>query len=114
MRLARFGGVPALALATVLACASGPAAGVEDDPVELGHRIVQDHCASCHAVERVGDSPLPIAPPFRELHERYDVELLSEALVEGISTAHPEMPQFVFEPQEAAAIIAYLKSLERH
>lgn len=82
------------------------------DPVTEGHELVTLYCADCHAVEATGDSPLAIAPPFRELYLRYDVEFLSEALVEGIVTAHPEMPEFEFDPEQAAAIVAYLKSLE--
>ncbi len=82
------------------------------DEVERGRALVEANCASCHAVGLEGDSPLAEAPPFRELHERYDVEMLSEALVEGIVTAHEGMPEFVFQPVEAAEIIAYLRSLE--
>lgn len=82
------------------------------DEIELGHQIVTAFCAGCHAVEAQGASPFADAPPFRELHKRYDVEALSEALVEGIVTGHPDMPAFTFTPQEAQAIIAYLKSLE--
>ena len=84
----------------------------EYDPVRDGHALVTMYCSDCHATEAIGDSPLPLAPLFRELHLRYDVELLSEALVEGIVTTHPEMPQFEFDPDQAAAIVAYLKSLE--
>lgn len=84
----------------------------EYDPVQEGHALVTMYCSDCHATEATGDSLLPIAPPFRELYLRYDVELLSEALVEGIVTAHPEMPQFEFDPDQAAAIVAYLKTLE--
>lgn len=82
------------------------------DPVADGQALVTMYCADCHAVGATGDSPFPPAPRFRELHLRYDVEFLSEALVEGIVTAHPDMPQFEFDPQQAAAIVAYLKSLE--
>lgn len=52
------------------------------------------------------------APPFRLLHERYDVELLEGALVEGLVTGHPAMPEFEFDPTQARAIIDYLTSLE--
>lgn len=78
-----------------------------------GHELVEFFCARCHAVETTGASPLPAAPPFRILHERYDVSFLDEALVEGIVTSHPDMPEFTFEPDEADAIIAWLKTLER-
>lgn len=82
------------------------------DEVETGRALISDNCSSCHAIAAEGPSPMIEAPPFRELHLRYDVEFLSEALVEGIVTAHEAMPQFAFEPAEAAAIVAYLRSLE--
>jgi cytochrome c len=78
-----------------------------------GFAIVQANCARCHAVERVGDSPLPAAPPFRTLHERYPVESLQESLAEGIVAGHPDMPEFSFDPGQVGDVIAYLKSLER-
>jgi hypothetical protein len=55
---------------------------------------------------------LAIAPPFRELHKRYPVEDLEEALAEGISTRHPAMPEFRLEPSQIDDFIAFLKSLE--
>jgi len=91
---------------------AGSLAAQEFDPVEDGRTLVTMYCADCHAIGTTGDSPLAIAPKFRDLHLRYDVEFLSEALVEGIVTAHPDMPQFEFDPDQAAAIVAYLKSLE--
>ena len=81
------------------------------DPIADGQVLVDTYCSDCHAVSKAGESPLPIAPRFRDLHLRYDVEYLSEALVEGIVTAHEAMPEFEFDPDQAAAIIAYLKSL---
>ena len=46
------------------------------------------------------------------LHKRYPVESLEGAFAEGISTGHPTMPQFRFEPDQIANLIAFLKSLE--
>ncbi|WP_430911544.1 c-type cytochrome [Methylobacterium sp. sgz302541] len=83
-----------------------------DRKVERGRTLTRAQCARCHAVGRTGTSPLRQAPPFRTLHERYPVENLEEALTEGIRTGHPSMPEFRFDPDEAEAIIAYLKSLE--
>lgn len=60
----------------------------------------------------VSESPLRIAPPFRTLHLKYPVETLEEALVEGIVTGHPTMPEFRFDPGQVRDIIAYLKTLE--
>lgn len=82
------------------------------DPIEEGHLLVDEYCSDCHAVGATGDSKLAVAPRFRELHLRYDVGDLSESLVEGIVTAHPEMPEFEFDPEQAEAIVLYLKSLE--
>lgn len=96
-----------LALAFVLA----PMAAAGED-VEQGRGLVDMYCSDCHAVGADGASPLTQAPPFRELYLRYDVAFLSEALVEGIVTAHPEMPEFEFDPEQAEAIVRYLKSLE--
>lgn len=82
------------------------------DAIADGYLLVDEYCSDCHAVGATGDSPLAIAPRFRELYLRYDVEDLSESLVEGIVTAHPEMPEFEFDPLQAEAIVLYLKSLE--
>ena len=82
------------------------------DDVATGLVLVEANCAGCHAIAMDGPSPLAVAPPFREVYERYDVEFLSEALVEGIMTGHEAMPEFVFSPDEAAAVVRYLKSLE--
>jgi hypothetical protein len=63
-------------------------------------------------MDKIGESPLKIAPPFRALHLKYPVETLEEALVEGIVTGHPTMPEFRFDPGQVRDIIAYLKTLE--
>jgi cytochrome c len=80
---------------------------------QRGLVFVRTHCAKCHSVDRVGPSPLSVAPPFRRLHERYPVESLQESLAEGIITGHPSMPEFQLDPGQVSDVIAYLKSLER-
>lgn len=82
------------------------------DGIAAGRKLVEDNCSRCHAIGVTGDSPLAKAPPFREVVERYPPESLGEALVEGIVTGHNEMPEFVFEADQAAEIIAYLDSLK--
>lgn len=105
------------ALFATLVLASGLApvlpAWSQDRPpsVQRGERLALTRCASCHAVGPAEDSPLPAAPPFRELGERYPVRYLEEALAEGIVTAHPAMPSFAFSAEEAADMVAYLESL---
>jgi hypothetical protein len=44
--------------------------------------------------------------------ERYPVEMLQEALAEGIVTGHPTMPQFSFGADQVGDFIAFLKTLE--
>ena len=80
-----------------------------------GEFYAREHCATCHAVGRLGESPYPKSPPFRTLHEHYAVEGLAEALAEGIivsNTGVRQMPEFVLSPDEIDDFIAYLKSLE--
>jgi len=79
---------------------------------QRGLVFVRARCAQCHSVDRVGPSPLKVAPPFRTLHDRYPVEGLQESLAEGIVTGHPSMPEFRLDPSRVADVIAYLKSLE--
>jgi mono/diheme cytochrome c family protein len=81
-------------------------------PAQRGLTFVRANCSRCHSVERVGPSPLGIAPPFRTLHTRYPVENLAESLAEGIRTGHPTMPEFRLDPGQVADVIAYLKALE--
>ena len=80
---------------------------------QRGQTFVLANCSKCHAIDKVSESPLKIAPPFRELHRRYPVESLQEALVEGIKTGHANMPEFSLDAGQAADVIAYLKTLER-
>ncbi len=79
---------------------------------DQGKRLALTYCARCHAIDKVSQSPLKIAPPFRTLHERYPVETLEEALAEGIVTGHPAMPEFRFEGDQIGDFIAFLKTLE--
>lgn len=104
--------IAAVALA-LLPCLQAEPAVAWDRQVERGRALARRECARCHAIGRTGKSPLPQAPTFRSLHERYPVDDLAEALTEGIRTGHPTMPEFRFDPDEAEAVIAYLKSLER-
>ena len=95
--------------AGLLLATPGWAGDAED--IEYGRVLVLENCSTCHAVDRVGDSPHPQAPPFRTLPQRYPLEQLEEALAEGITTGHPDMPEFVASPQQITGILAYLKSI---
>jgi len=94
---------------------AAPALASAQDDLELrrhGHALLESHCSKCHAIERSGESPHREAPPFRAIGQRYPVEALQEALAEGLSTGHPDMPEFVFDVQEINAILAYLQSIQ--
>jgi len=102
----------ALVLLALLAVGGSAAA----QPAELarGEMLVRRHCAGCHAIGAVGVSPDKAAPPFRNLHTRYQIDDLAEALAEGLLTGHPAMPEFRFSPKDVRSIIAYLKSFQTH
>jgi cytochrome c len=77
-----------------------------------GHALLASNCSRCHAIERSGRSPHQEAPAFRTLSQRYPIDSLAEALAEGLSTGHPDMPEFRFEIQDVDAILAYLRSIQ--
>jgi cytochrome c len=97
-------------LAANLLLSSSPTAA---SSVGQGRRLAQLYCAKCHSTDKVSPSPLKIAPPFRTLHERYPIEMLQEALAEGIVTGHPTMPEFRFDADQVGDFLAFLKTLER-
>lgn len=89
-------------------------AAVAESASELRGRVLaRENCARCHSIDRYTQSPLKIAPPFRDLHRRYPVETLAEALAEGIDTGHPSMPMFRLEPDQISDLLSFLRTLER-
>ena len=90
----------------------GPGAKAASDPATQGFEILRANCARCHAIDQTSLSPLPKAPPFRDIVKKYNPEALEEALAEGIVTGHEQMPEFEFEPDQVAAIVAYLGTLK--
>lgn len=102
-----------LAAALTLLISPAPAtARAEHGDVQLGFAFAQEHCSSCHAILKTGESPEKLAPPFRELHLRYPVDDLGEALGQGIRTGHPMMPEIRLDPDQVGDLLAYLKTLE--
>lgn len=82
------------------------------DLIDEGQAIAEVNCGECHAVGLVDTSPHEQAPAFRTLSQNYPVTDLEEALAEGIVSGHPDMPEFTFEPEDVAALIAYLESVQ--
>jgi mono/diheme cytochrome c family protein len=74
--------------------------------------LLNANCSRCHAIGRTGASPHAAAPAFRTLSRKYPIEGLGEALAEGLSVGHPDMPDFVFEPEDVGAILDYLTSIQ--
>ncbi|MCC5977830.1 MAG: cytochrome c [Salinarimonas sp.] len=88
--------------------------GWAPDP-ETGRALLAENCASCHAIDATGTSPIPEAVAFHEISERYPVQALEEALAEGIMVGHdgvPQMPEFRFDAIQIGDIVAYLESIQ--
>jgi cytochrome c len=102
-----------IALAAFLSSASQSALAQVSPAAQRGLTFVRVHCAQCHAINKVGESPLTIAPPFRTLHLKSPIESLRRPLSEGIVAGHPTMPQFRLEADQVNDVIAYLETLER-
>ena len=99
--------LPSLILA---ACASSEP---PTDPVAAeGRFLAEVHCAACHAIGRNDASKHAEAPPLRELSKNYPVAALEESLAEGIVVGHPDMPEFRFRPEDVAALIRYLETIQ--
>ena len=106
--------VPTLSICTAFMVVQTLTAGTvigQSTLSERGQAIAEKQCARCHAVGLTGTSPMGLAPPFRDLSQRYPIETLAEALAEGIMTGHPAMPHFTFHPREIDALLTYIDSL---
>jgi cytochrome c len=101
-----------VAACLVVFCLTFPVQAAEKDLTDKGEVLVKENCSRCHAVGTEGDSPHKDAPPFRTLSANYPIEDLAESLAEGIVSGHPDMPIFVFGPQDVEAIIVYLESIQ--
>ena len=102
-----------IAFATaVVACqplaSAGQAAPGEPHP---GLAFAQASCGGCHAVERLGVSPNPDAPPFAAIVNQEG--LTAETLSTWLGDAHnyPEEMEFYLEKPEVDQLVAYLLTL---
>jgi mono/diheme cytochrome c family protein len=95
-----------------LFCGAAAAQGQAGHP-QRGQAFAATNCARCHAIGRTGTSPLAAAPVFRDIHLRYPVSQLAEALAEGITTGHSAMPEFQLSRVQITDLLAYLETLER-
>lgn len=77
-----------------------------------GRALAFRYCGSCHAVDRNDRSRHPQAPALRSLSERYPIDALGESLAEGLSSGHPDMPEFVFQPDGVRDLTAWLDAIQ--
>jgi cytochrome c len=99
-------------LSAVMLLALSAAASAQE-PVRHGRALLKEFCARCHAIGKSGRSPHTGAPPFNTLGRSYDLDEFPRLLERGISSGHPDMPEFKFSEDDAVAVQAYLRSIQR-
>jgi mono/diheme cytochrome c family protein len=87
--------------------------GADAEKLARGKALLQENCGRCHAVSAVGDSPLKLAPPMRDVYARFAPRELQAELMEGMVSQHKSMPQIDFSEEDAHAILVYLYSLAK-
>jgi len=83
------------------------------NPERRGRAVVTEFCARCHAIGKTGNSPHASAPPFRTLGRSFDLDQFPRLLERGISSGHPDMPEFKLSADDALAVSAYLRSIQQ-
>ena len=87
-------------------------AALAQEPAQRGGVLLEEHCARCHAIEKTGNSPNPVAPAFRTLNRSFDLDMFQSQLQRGLIAGHPDMPEFKFSDDDARAVTAYLRSIQ--
>ena len=93
-----------LALWVLAVLAVGACAAQAQDPASRGRALVREFCSPCHAIGKSGNSPHKSAPPFRTLGRSFDLDQFPQRLERGISSGHPDMPEFKFNSDDARAV----------
>jgi len=101
----------ALACFALLALGASGAWAAADSAANQGKALLEANCGRCHALEAKGTSPLPQAPPLRDVYLKYPIDQLEEGFAEGMGSRHHDMPQIQFSSEQVAAILAYLGSI---
>ena len=102
-----------ISLVVGLSVAASATAAQPLDPAAHGLALVRQNCSACHAVGRRGASPHRAAPPFRILGRSFDLDDFPRLLARGISSGHPDMPEFRFGDEDAHDASAYLRTIQR-
>ena len=104
--------MPRPSFLAALLLVAAPASAQDDEWLAYGRALVETNCSACHAIDLADESRHADAPALRDLMERYPIDALEESFVEGITVGHPDMPEFIATPEQIAAIIDYIDSLE--
>jgi cytochrome c len=88
------------------------AAAQAQDPARHGRALLKEYCARCHAIGKTGNTRHVGALPFRTLGRSFDLDQFPRLLERGISSGHPDMPEFKFSDDDARAVRAYLRSIQ--
>ena len=102
-----------LLIASVLASLALASAAQAQDPAVRGRAILEQFCARCHAIDKTGNSPQPAAPPFRSLSRSFELDQFARQLERGMSSGHPDMPEFKFSVEDAHAVGAYMRTIQQ-
>jgi mono/diheme cytochrome c family protein len=83
------------------------------EPIQHGRALLQEYCARCHSIGKTGNSRDADAPPLRTLGRSFDLDQFPRLLERGISSDHPDMPEFKFSEDDARAVSAYLRTIQQ-
>jgi mono/diheme cytochrome c family protein len=103
--------VAALALSALAATA--PEVEALSAQERRGRVLAVRLCAQCHAIGKSDASARPSAPPLRHLHKRVNLDTFASRLRQGLMSGHYDMPEFRFSREDARAMVAYLRSIQR-
>jgi cytochrome c553 len=100
----------AFLILSLVACVTPGARAQSLDSFKRGRQIAEQKCSRCHAVGRSDERPHAIVTPFRDLHERYPIDMLLAARDSGVISGHDEMPMFELSLGDMHALLVYIDS----
>ena len=100
-------------IAPLLALSILDSAAQAQDPARRGRALLEEFCASCHAIGKTGKSRMSGALPLRMLGRSFELDYFAQDLGRGILSGHPGMPEIKFSDDDARAVSAYLRSIQQ-
>ena len=100
-----------LALGGCAAVSGAPAGPPLDPQVAAGRELAQRGCSGCHGMTPDRASIDHRAPPFWTLAARHNPGSLAQATRTAPGHDRLAMPSIVLDPDDAAALVAYMKAL---